>query len=117
VKPVKLINFLPSFASELQQTLNEMGETELASQLGEAEICECSYDAEVCAAYIRLVPLGALDAIEVGIIGVSHDRTLEVAHRFWVYIDIDNFNRITGIELLDGAEIAESLLSFSALVA
>jgi uncharacterized protein YuzE len=109
-----LLDLFPKFAEELQAELMASGEEALAGQVSDLTVLACSYDAECSAAYIRVESALALNTVEANIIGARHRRTIPVKHQCDVYLDADNFNRITGIELLDACEYAEQLLAFRA---
>jgi hypothetical protein len=44
--------------------------------------------------------------VEKNIIGIRHGETIPVEHPYWVNVDIDNFGRLTRIELLNGGDVA-----------
>jgi hypothetical protein len=58
-------------------------------------------------------PTAALNLVERNIIGVRHGRTIPVQHSCDVYLDADNFDRLTGIELVSATKYSEQLASFS----
>ena len=97
---------------ELRTELTALGEEVLAEQISGLEVLACSYDSECNAGYIRVESAQPLNVIEENIIGTRHRRTVPVKHECDVYLDADNFNRITGIELLNAFEYAEVLLAF-----
>jgi uncharacterized protein YuzE len=106
---VTLAEFLPQFTMELRDALAAMGEANLADQLQEAKVVGRSYDPECTAGYIRLESARQLNVVERNVIGANHGRTIEVPHRYWVNVDVDNFNRISGVELLSASEFAAKL--------
>lgn len=109
---MKLADFLPQFTVELRELLRTAGEVDLAAQLGSAEVISCSYDAECEAGYIKLESAQTLNVIELNVITVRHGKTIPVEHPYWVNVDTDNFNRITGIELLDAPGLAIQLTAY-----
>jgi hypothetical protein len=72
-------------------------------EFSEATIARCTHDASCNACYIYLEPSRSLNVVESNIIGVKHGRTIPVEHPFWVNVDVDNFNRPMGIELLSAS--------------
>jgi uncharacterized protein YuzE len=109
---VKLADLLPQFTVELREILRLAGESDLAAQLSAAEVLACSYDPEAEAGYIKLESAQQLNAVERNVITVRHGRTVPVEHPYWVYVDTDNFNRITGIELLDAPGLTSKLSAY-----
>lgn len=109
---VKLADFLPQFTVELREILGAAGEPDLAAQLSGAEVLACSYEPEAKAGYIKLESAQELNAVERNVITVRHGRTVPVEHPYWVNVDTDNFNRITGIELLDAPGLASKLSAY-----
>ena len=54
-KPIRLINALPAFATELQQLLTDKGEPELAAQVpGLAILARCRCGDDFCATFYAL---------------------------------------------------------------
>lgn len=111
---MKLTEALPKFSEELQECLKTEGRDDLASQVNDAEILKFSYDDSCNAAYITLQSGRELNVVESNIIGVKHGETVPVEHRYWVNVDTDNFNRLGGIELLNGSDVAQKLSNVSA---
>ena len=109
-----LLTLFPRFAMELRAELTASGEEALAGQVSGLEVLACSYDSECNAGYIRVASEQSLNIVEENIIGARHRRTVPVKHECDVYLDADNFNRITGIEFLNACEYAEQLLAFRA---
>ncbi|MEN9375601.1 MAG: hypothetical protein RL710_758 [Pseudomonadota bacterium] len=114
MKLIPLSELFPSFSAELQAALLACGEANLADQVQGLSVYECSYDSDCGAGYIRVESSGKLNSVESNIIGIRHGRTVAVQHPYDVYLDADNFDRVTGIELLDASALAEQLASFRA---
>jgi hypothetical protein len=100
---VRLADYFPEFASELAAALADAGYSDLGQEFSESAISRCTHDASCNACYIYLEPSGSLNVVESNTIGVKHGRTISVEHPFWVYVDVDNFDRPAGIELLSAS--------------
>jgi uncharacterized protein YuzE len=108
-----LSSLLPELAEELRLALLAAGESELAEQVEGLVVRSCTYDSSCEAGYIYVEPPASLNIVEQNIIGVRHGRTISVQHSCDVYLDTDNFDRVTGIELLSAAKYSLQLSSFS----
>jgi uncharacterized protein YuzE len=106
---VKLLEVLPEFSAELWASLVKADHKDLAAQIADVEIERYTYDASCNAAYVYLHSPCALNVVEKNIIGIKHGETISVEHPYWVNVDTDNFGRLTGIELLNGSEVARRL--------
>ncbi|MEO7832706.1 DUF2283 domain-containing protein [Roseateles sp.] len=111
-KHAALVEVFPKFAEELRLALAACGEPHLAAQVLDLTVASCSYDSSGEAGYIRVRSAETLNVVEQNIIGTRHGRTVSVDHPCWVYVDVDNFDRITGIELLAASPHAAQLLAF-----
>jgi len=107
--PVKLIEALPVFSAELRTCLSAIGRGDIAAQVEEIVVERYSYDGSCSAANIYLQSPRSLNNVETNIIGLRHGETIEVEHPYWVNVDIDNFGRLKGIELLNGTKVADTL--------
>jgi hypothetical protein len=72
-------------------------------------LVSCSYDSDCKAGYIRVEAGRVLNAAEHFAMQVRHGRTLSLAHTYLVNVDVDNFERVTGVELLNAQELAVKL--------
>jgi Protein of unknown function (DUF2283) len=97
----KLVDAFPILASELAQSLREAGREALAEQIERATITRVTFDNSANAGYVYLEPSRTLNAVETNIVGVRHGETVQVKTQFWTNLDTDNFDRLTGIEILD----------------
>jgi hypothetical protein len=98
---LKLVDTFPLLASELAQSLREAGREALAEQIEAATIARVTFDNAANAGYVYLEPSRTLNVVETNVIGVRHGETVPVETQFWTNIDTDNFDRLTGIEILD----------------
>jgi uncharacterized protein YuzE len=94
----KLNSAFPDLLSDL--TLALSARPELIAQLNEASVVRVSFDEEADAGYIHVQAGRALNAVEQRIIGAKHAKTLPLDGREWANLDLDNFGRVTGIEIL-----------------
>ncbi len=108
-----LAEVLPDLVQELTESLRTSGRNDLAVQLREVEVAHWTHDTSCSAAYIYLRSPRHLNVVEHNIIGVKHGETVPVEHRCWINVDIDNFGRLTGIELLSPDDVPAKPLSAS----
>lgn len=106
---MRLVEALPAFSSELAASLAALGRDDLKAQIDDADIERYTFDDSSNAAYIYLQSPSRLNVVEQNIIGVKHGETVPVEHEYWVNVDTDNFNRLSGIELLNGSDVAKKL--------
>jgi uncharacterized protein YuzE len=99
-------------AQELFAELSAIGEDHLAAQISNLAVSSCSYDPSCEAGYIRVESDEKLNVVEKNIIGTRHGRTISVGQPRDVYLDVDNFERVIGIELLAAAAYAEKLMAY-----
>jgi hypothetical protein len=97
----KLVDAFPVLASELAQSLRDAGRDALAEQIERAMVTRVTFDDSANAGYVYLEPPRTLNVVETNIVGVRHGKTVSVETQFWTNIDTDNFDRLTGIEILD----------------
>ena len=69
-------------------------------QVRHAQVVRVTFDAETNAGYIYVRAGRELNAVERNIIGVKHGQTIEVPADLWMNIDLDNFERLMGVEIL-----------------
>jgi uncharacterized protein YuzE len=108
-----LSELLPQFTKELRAALSVAGEVKLADQVSGLIVYKCTYDTSCDAGYIYVQAANSLNIVEQNIIGIRHGRTVPVEHACGVYLDADNFDRITGIELLEPSLYAQQLVAHS----
>ena len=91
------------------KSLRAMGRIELAEQIEVAIIGRVSFDNAANAGYVYLEPSRELNVVEANIVGTRHGATIPVETQFWTNIDMDNFDRILGIEILDPGALKTEL--------
>jgi uncharacterized protein YuzE len=96
----KLVEAFPVLAREVAQALRALSRAELAQQIDQAEVSRATFDEDADAGCVDVQPSRALNVVETNIVGVRHGETLTVGTEFDVVIDIDNFDRLVGIEIL-----------------
>jgi hypothetical protein len=97
---------LPDFYQELFNALENLSRSEVAEQLPNLSIERHTLDKAANAMYLYTSGVRELNEIEKNIIGVKHEECLELAEvPGIVSIDLDNFKRIMGIEILDRPDI------------
>jgi uncharacterized protein YuzE len=109
----QLADILPGFVSRLSQALIADGREDLAGQFSEVTFVRYTYDSSCDAAYIYVQSPRAINVVEENIIGSKHGKTIGVEDPDDVFLDVDNFGRLTGIEVLQGGNVA-ALLSKNA---
>jgi hypothetical protein len=102
---VHLAQYVPEFTAELSTALADAGYPELGQPFADATIVRFTYDSTCGAGYIYLESSRQLNVVEHNIIGVRHGKTIPVEHPFLVCVDVDNFDRPVGIELLEASSL------------
>ena len=90
----------PKLIEELVSALNAEGRTELSEQLLIAVVERVTFDKSADAGYIYLRPTKALNVVETNIIHAKHGETIAVESKYWMNLDVDNFGRPTGVEVM-----------------
>ena len=106
---MKLFEALPEFSTELWASLVRAGHKDLAAQIADVEIERYTYDASCNAAYVYIRPASDPNGVEKNLIGIKNRKPITVEHPYCVNVDTDNYGRLTGIELLNGGEVARRL--------
>ncbi len=109
-----LADALPDLACGIAELLRAKGRDDLADQLGDVRVVRWTSDRAVAAAYIYLESTRELNAVERNVIGLRHGETVALGGKHWVNVDVDNFGRIAGIELLNPGEIPTRLAKSNA---
>jgi hypothetical protein len=104
-----LIDAFPVLARTVSQALRDAGRESLAAQIDAGVIARVTFDPDANAGYIYLELSRALNVVENNIAGVRHGETVPVETPYWTNIDTDNFDRVTGIEILDPRELKQEL--------
>jgi hypothetical protein len=105
----KLVEAFPVIVSELTQALHDIGRDAIAQQIEAATIARVTYDSDAIAGYVYLEPSRALNIVERNIIGVRHGETIPLVSSHWLVVDTDNFDRVTGIEIVAPGELIAGL--------
>ena len=101
---------LSGFYQELISALENLNRAEVAQQLSNLSIERYTFDEAASAIYLYTSGVRELNDIEKNIISVKHGECLELNEILgMVVIDLDNFNRIMGIEILDRPDIKNKL--------
>ncbi len=92
---------LPKFARSVASSLRSLGHTDLADELSDLEITRWTHDPDADALYLYLAGQRTLNFVERNIIGARHQESICLDDLDgMVVVDMDNFNRLTGIEAL-----------------
>jgi len=111
---MKVVVAFPDLINDLVPLLTGV-ETALVEELVSAEVARVTYDKTAGAAYIYARPSRELNIVEKSIIGTRHGRTIELNGAYWSALDIDNFGRIAGIEILAPGDLEPTLSEFAAV--
>ena len=96
---------LPSFYKEIEGALNSLNLQNVISQLPNLTIERFTLDEKVHAMYIYVAGVRKLNKVESSIIGVKHKDNIVLELPGMVVVDLDNFDRVMGIEVLDRPDI------------
>ena len=102
----------PSVVMQLEKALGKSAD--FIDQIRTARVVRVTFDPDANAAYIYVRSGRDLNAIEENVIGVKHGHTMEVPGEIWMCIDVDNFERLMGIEILAASpELLQLLTEWS----
>jgi len=99
---------VPGIAQQLQIAFDK--NRDFVDQVQTAIVTRVTFDQEANAGYIYVRAGRELNAVERNIIGVKHGHTMPVPGDMWIAIDLDNFERLTGIEILTPSSELEARL-------
>ena len=107
---MRLQTALPSFYAELHAALVDPDDTEVRQQLASLEITgRCDCDTPDCATFY-VAPSRPLNAVEQNVIGIRHGRSIPLESlEGLIVVDVDNFGRVTTIEVLDRPDVVTEL--------
>jgi len=106
----KISELLPDFIAAAQASLEAQEHAKLAKQLSVLELSRWTHDPEADAMYLYLSGQVPLNLVDQNIVGVRHGGCIELDDLDgMVVIDTDNFERITGIEILWREDIVKKL--------
>jgi len=101
---------LPDFAKHVEDGLRVLGKPELADQIPDTGLLRWTYTAEGFAGFIYLQPSHELNIVERNVIRRFYSHSVEVEDSVgMVMVDVDNLDRITGIEVLNRSDVFEEL--------
>jgi uncharacterized protein YuzE len=95
-----LASTFPVLVETIAVELTSCGRPALASQLRGSTVLNVSYDGNVDAGYIALEPWQETDVLDREVLGVRYARAVGLRANCQAYLDIDNLDRVMGIELL-----------------
>lgn len=106
----KVAKLLPDFIAAAQASLQAQNHADLARQLSDLELSRWTHEPEENAMYLYLSGQAPLNSVEEVVIGVHRGECIELDDLDgMVVVDTDNFNRITGIEVLWRDDVAGEL--------
>ena len=100
---------LPEFYIELKEALEKQKRSEVIEQLSNLTINRFRLDEENNAMYIYVDGVRELNQIEKSLMSVRHKECITLEVPGMIVIDLDNFDRIIGIEVLDRPDIEEKM--------
>jgi uncharacterized protein YuzE len=101
----------PPLARELSHALRSGEQVSLADQLESATVERVTFDPEANAGYIYLHPARELNIVEKNMVfGARVRESQEVETQYWTVIDIDNFGRVIGVEVLSPGDMKPELI-------
>lgn len=108
----ELTTLAPNIILQLEAAFGKS--RDFINQIHNARVVRVTFDPEANAGYIYVHSGRELNAVERNIIGVKHAHTMAVPGELWMAIDLDNFERLMGIEILTASsEMAEYLTELS----
>ena len=106
---IKLIETFPTLAREISNSLRALGRVQLAEQVDVAIVARVTFDESAGAGYVYVEPRRSLNVVETNVVGARHGETITVETEFDAVIDVDNFQRLMGIEILAPGVLAAEL--------
>jgi hypothetical protein len=101
---------LPDFIRQVGGRLRELGRDDLADQVPVLELENWTCDRGVKSIYIYLSGQRDLNVVQEKGIGAKHDECLELSDLGGtVVVDIDNFSRPLGIEVIGRGDVERQL--------
>jgi uncharacterized protein YuzE len=108
----ELTTLAPNIVLQLEAAFDK--NRDFVNQIRSVRVARVTFDPDADAGYIYVHSGRELNAVERNVIGVKHAHTMEVPGDMWINIDLDNFERLMGIEILDASsEIAAHLTELS----
>ncbi len=99
----------PELVEALANALERANEHDLSNQVREAVAARVTFDSAANAAYLYLEPNRKLNVVEQNVMDQRIARTMQIETPFWTMLDIDNFDRVVGIEILDPGTLKQAL--------
>ena len=106
---VMLAEAFPALVEQLTKSLRADGHQNLADQVQSAIASRITFDNAANAGYLYVQPARDLNVVETNLIGARITSSFEVKTSFWTVLDIDNFDRLVGIEILDPGPLVVEL--------
>jgi uncharacterized protein YuzE len=105
----RFVDAFPTLAAELIRSTAVAARADLEEQLRTATIATVTFDTAARAAYVCVSPTRPPNVVEQNVIGVRHGETIPLACNHHVNLDIDNFGRLSGIEILNPDDLTIEL--------
>src|SRR4051812_27551910 len=90
----------PAFNDELVLALRDVGHSGVAEQFAVVSVNRVTQNKAGTAGYIYVSESRPLNAVERNVIGVKHGRSIRLSLPGMIVVDLDNFGRVRGVELL-----------------
>jgi uncharacterized protein YuzE len=105
-----LTEILPDFAKQVENNLRSAANVDLADQIASVRILRWTYEVAEDAGFIYLEPARPSNIAERNVIKPFYSHSVELEDLpGMVVVDVDNLGRVTGIELLNRADIFDEL--------
>lgn len=103
----------PTLASELFKLLPQHCHAALAERVSNARIVRVTFDASVNAGYIYVEPTQQLNPAEEKLVVVRHAECVPIQGKYDAVVDVDNFGRPMGVEILMPGDLKDLLNKFA----
>jgi len=106
----RLKESLPEFYQEIVDSLSDIGRIEIAEQMDTLTLERFTNDESVGAMYLYAGEQRELNQVEQNVIGAKHGECVSLGELAgMVVIDLDNFGRVMGVEVIDRPDVAKML--------
>ena len=110
----KLGDIVPSLYAEALGELQVIGRDDIIEQFPELTFERHTYDETVHSMYIYVGGVRELNQVEKSTIDVKHGECLELKELpGMIILDIDNLNRVMGIEVLDRPDVYAEIRKYA----
>jgi hypothetical protein len=108
-----MLSFASTFAqlvADLTSELRTTGRADLARELEGCRVRDVSFDSEANAGLVTLEPTRELNVVERNVVGQRLGQVIPFASASYASLQLDNFGRIIGVELLAPPSVLGALM-------